>query len=423
MGDKKKQTESPRFLMYGITGVYNYGCEAIVRGTALVLREMWPECHIAYASHRCEEDRKALRDCEIEIIPTTSRYTPRRMIRSGLRRLGLPVRVYLNPVSLSRLKRYDCVLSIGGDLYTMPRPEPVRHYLNPLVDFGERVFQAGKTFVIWGASIGPFDSNPWAIPLFVRHFKKVSLITTREQQTYEYLASLGIQDNVWPAADPAYLMPADSGDLGSRFARSARPLVGVNLSPLSARRVFPERTLEDLQESASAVLKILVEKLGVDVLLIPHVICHHDMRDDDYRYLTGIRDRLSNRNSSVQILPAGLGGRRTKLAMGACDVIVAARMHCAIAAISSRVPTLLVGYSAKAHGMAQYVYGHSDWVVSLSDLTPQLLLSKVHNLLVARESIVSQLNEAVPRLEKSARNGGQALARVLRDRQDQGHWA
>ena len=43
-------------LLIGIGGVYNYGCEAIVRGTIEILRNVDPAIKISYASYNYEDD-------------------------------------------------------------------------------------------------------------------------------------------------------------------------------------------------------------------------------------------------------------------------------------------------------------------------------------------------------------------------------
>ena len=47
----------PIFLLHGIGGVYNYGCEAIVRGTEQIIRKEYPTADIIYASRRPIDDR------------------------------------------------------------------------------------------------------------------------------------------------------------------------------------------------------------------------------------------------------------------------------------------------------------------------------------------------------------------------------
>ena len=55
-------------LLIGIGGVYNYGCEAIVRGTVNILKTINPNVHISYASYNYEDDVRRLADCDIRIV-------------------------------------------------------------------------------------------------------------------------------------------------------------------------------------------------------------------------------------------------------------------------------------------------------------------------------------------------------------------
>ena len=60
--------KSPKILLIGIGGVYNYGCEAIVRGTEIIVRSEYPDANIVYASHRVTDDRKMLEGSHVQVI-------------------------------------------------------------------------------------------------------------------------------------------------------------------------------------------------------------------------------------------------------------------------------------------------------------------------------------------------------------------
>ena len=55
-----------RVLLIGISGTYNYGCEAIIRGTVNIIRAVNPRAEIAYASYNYEDDKHRLKDCDIK---------------------------------------------------------------------------------------------------------------------------------------------------------------------------------------------------------------------------------------------------------------------------------------------------------------------------------------------------------------------
>lgn len=53
--------------LYGIYGVYNFGCEAIVRGAVKLIHELYTDVKIVYFSYNYEFDKNALKDIDIEI--------------------------------------------------------------------------------------------------------------------------------------------------------------------------------------------------------------------------------------------------------------------------------------------------------------------------------------------------------------------
>ena len=55
--------------LYGIRGVYNFGCEAIVRGAYQFINSIYPESEIIYFSYSADFDKAALADLNIEIRP------------------------------------------------------------------------------------------------------------------------------------------------------------------------------------------------------------------------------------------------------------------------------------------------------------------------------------------------------------------
>lgn len=106
-------------LLIGIGGVYNYGCEAIVRGTVNILKSINPEVKISYASYNYEDDVQRLTDCDIHIIQR--KRIGRWSFHNIMRKLLSLIRInYVLPYdSTDWIDGYDTVFSIGGDIYTL----------------------------------------------------------------------------------------------------------------------------------------------------------------------------------------------------------------------------------------------------------------------------------------------------------------
>jgi len=405
----------PRFVLYGILGTYNYGTESIVRGTAIALRKVWPECDIVYTSPRPVDDGARLLDSGVRIVPRViaGRGSLRWAINSALRRAGLG-RVYLSE-GIPWLRGSDCVLSVGGDLYTLPPMSdgslPGAFYGTQLMDVGDTILSRGVPLVVWGASIGPFESWPSAKRRFTAHLSQVSLITAREPATAEYLVSLGVRDNVRTVADPAFLTPTLRYPLVR--LRPDLPLLGVNLSSLSARYALPGSSLDSTTQMHARALVQIARRLNIELILLPHVV-GSSAADDDKSYLERVYDIIQPQvPDRVTIVTNDPGARRTKGILARCDAVIAARMHCGIHAASVGTPALFLAYSAKARGMARYIYGNEDLCVALADLGTDAVREKIASLLRAKESLRAYLLTARPRFADDAYQSARFLHELL----------
>ena len=63
-----------------------------------------------------------------------------------------------------------------------------------------------------------------------------------------------------------------------------------------------------------------------------------------------------------------------KYIISKCSILVAARTHASIAAYSTCVPTLVIGYSVKSKGIAKDLFGdYRNYVISKDELTSEEL--------------------------------------------------
>lgn len=88
-------------------------------------------------------------------------------------------------------------------------------------------------------------------------------------------------------------------------------------------------------------------------------------------------------------------------------------MHCAINAIAAGVPTLLISYSQKAVGMAEYVYGNKKLVIPIKEFGSPLFINVVKDMLSKHSFIADYLKNRIPDIRDDARNAGIELANVL----------
>ncbi len=347
-------------LLIGIGGVYNYGCEAIIRGTVAILRQVAPDVNISYASYNYAYDKSKLEDLGINIIKRhnrSRRWTFRNIICKISSMLGHTIYQY---DTTKFVRRYDTLISIGGDIYTLGANNQANLSLPRFID---RCLskQPNLKYILWGASVGPFTRNPEALRYFKNHLSKAHLIVAREQSTVAYLRSIGISDNVCFAPDPAFFVPFKP----IQHTSNEITTIGINLSPLSS--VYAYKTLKEAVSTHAAVVEQMASWHDTHIVLIPHVLAPDNM-DNDLCYLTNIYKALSEgakRNVTIITEDNGFIGRKEVLSR--LDYMIAARMHCGINAVTCGIPTLFLSYSAKAKGMAQFIYGNDSFVIPLSE--------------------------------------------------------
>lgn len=364
-----------KVLLIGIGGVYNYGCEAIVRGTATILRSINPDVKITYASYNYDDDVRRLSDLNINIIERrhVKKWSTRNILRKLLSYFNIKYSIPFDNIKV--FKSYDYALSIGGDMYTLNHNG---NFDKSLPDFMSQLKKQGCKYILWGCSVGPFDKNPDAIRYFVKHLSNVDLIVAREPATIKYLDSLGISSNVEFAPDPAFMVKGSIR--GKKSGNKSTITFGINLSPLSA--LYEYGNLERALEVQAGFIERLIKTYNSAIILLPHVISSNS-NDNDLEYLTKLYSFLpSSIQRKVHIADDDAGFVGIKKHILNCDIVIAARMHCAINAVATGVPALFLSYSSKAKGMSNFIYGSEEYVIDLKDLAEtDRLKSKIDKLL------------------------------------------
>ena len=97
-----------------------------------------------------------------------------------------------------------------------------------------------------------------------------------------------------------------------------------------------------------------------------------------------------------------------------CRIFIGARTHSVIAAYSSCVPTLAVGYSIKAKGIAKDIFGSYDkYVVPVENMTGmESLLNAYRKITDSSEGIEKYLQKEMPTYRQKAVLALEAMKRV-----------
>ena len=196
------------------------------------------------------------------------------------------------------------------------------------------------------------------------------------------------------APDPAFTMDTVYKPLPDGFID--KQYVGINISPLILGWSNNERNIFDAFQN---LVKFIVENTQYNVLLIPHVVW---TANNDLIPLKRIKSIFSE-DKRVQIAPDD-NAMVLKGYIARCKYFIGARTHATIAAYSSSVPTICVGYSVKSRGIANDLFGtDKKYVVQLDEITDDNCLVESFKWLQENDrSIVERLSLVLPDYIKKA---------------------
>jgi len=353
-------------LLYNHGGCENHGCEAIVRATP-ELFDQFGGAKSVLASATPEYDRTMGLDRIQEIFSwVISPYSLDRLINSVGFRLGMPreseVARRHAPV-IRKGRRCDVGLSVGGDTYCYGRQEH-------LLVINNRLRKAGKPIVLWGCSIDPELIKGETL----QDLRQYSLIVARESITAKALEQAGLP--VRRQCDPAFFLRKEELPLPEGFQEGNT--VGINVSPLILSHAKDKGAALD---AFKALIRHVLEESDASVALIPHVTWTHDSDSDALGALkTAFADE-----KRVFLLSGALNAMQLKGYIARLSALVTARTHASIAAYSTAVPTLVIGYSVKARGIARDLFGDEEGhLIPVQELASAGQLIGAYDAMMAR---------------------------------------
>ena len=365
-------------LLYNHSGCENRGCEAIVRSTSALFAQAG--AHVSVTSGQAELDRKLnLPDVARLLDEQISPYSVSRLVNSIGFRLGMPrehevARKYLPVIREGR--RADVCLSVGGDTYCYAPQEHIRV-------INGRLRRMGKPLVLWGCSVNPERLEGECL----NDLKAYDLVVARESITAQAMRDAGMNVRMW--CDPAFTMAAE--ELPLPMGWKEKQTVGLNVSPLVLSHA------KDKEAALNAFVSLVRHILRTSdraVALIPHVTWAHD---NDMDALSAIKAHFAD-EPRVFILSDRLNAMQYKGYVKRLCGLVTARTHVSVAAYSTFVPTLVIGYSVKARGIARDLFGSEEGhLIPAQELSGETELIAAYDALMRRgEAEHEQLKARMP---------------------------
>lgn len=341
---------SNKFIMFPHGGSGNHGCEAIVRTTINLIGQN--ENFVLFSDHP-DEDRKYIKNtlCRIE--------EPRKKIsKLSLDYLFATLKYHLlrsydsfdylsfKPI-ISSYRNGDVLLSIGGDNYCYGDNEYI--YL-----VNSYLRKKGCKTVLWGCSVG----NENLTKKMIKDLSNYDLIIARESISFANLVK--INPNTVLVPDPAFSLEMSTPVIPSGLV--SKPYIGINISPMIQSK---EKKRDISINNYLYLIERILENTELNIALIPHVVKDGN---DDRIPLRFLYENVSDTSRIYMIEDQNC--EQLKSIISNAEIFIGARTHSTIAAYSTAVPTLVVGYSVKAKGIAKDLFGtYTNYVIPVQQLS------------------------------------------------------
>lgn len=369
-------------MMFAHGGSLNRGCEAIVRASTNIIKEKIDGAKVCLASDRPETD-KVINKLDY-IYDGSSRslkkYSYDWLLSSVKVKLFNDESYALGKIHhniIKHIKGSDVCLSIGGDNYCYGE-QPGWYEID------RRVKMQGKKLVLWGCSIGEEDMSERKL----EDLKLFDLILARESLTYNMLKKQGL-NNVQLCADAAFTMEKEELELPNGWQEGNT--MGLNFSPLVWNRN------ENSQVAVRELINHILNTTDMTIALTPHVI--EDGNNDYevlYKYYKEFKD-----TGRVILLPDNLNAIQYKGYIARMRFFIGARTHATIAAYSSFIPTMVLGYSVKSKGISKDIFGEEKLVLDIEEISDSnKLKARFDEMVREEEEIRQKLRQSIPNIKK-----------------------
>ena len=364
-------------VYYFYSGSNNCGCEALLKTLTQINKK--PAKNNALITFRRGEDigKNVSRYIKYLIKPTDNNNSDKPIYMGDTKfdfeDLGIEEFV-------KKLKKNSIAYSIGGDNYCYGDD------INRLLAQYNKIFHKyGIKTILQGCSINEevFDD-----PEVLKDLNLYDMIIARETITYNKLIENGITKNTHLIPDSAFVLEKEKVKLPEEFIEGNT--VGINVSSLI--KSYTENP-EQIYLNYVSLIKYILEETDMSVALIPHVFWE---KSNDLEPLQELYDEFSYTNRICLIKENDAS--KLKGYISSCKIFVGARTHATIAAYSSCVPTLVVGYSVKSKGIAKDLFGsYENYVIPVDELkTPNKLLEAYKYIEDNYDEIKNYLDKRIP---------------------------
>jgi len=371
-----------KILLIGASLSGNFGGPSLLSSTVKVLKKFIPKAKFTLLSP-VPADSKLSKTYGIKVVSHTQKN-------------GMP---WFLSGAISDLNKYedaDIIIDIWGiGLGEGPKLLLASKLLN-------------KPVIKYTADMGPFKAKRDRLTAKI-YLNNIDLILARNETTKKHLLELGVTTPIHVCPDTAFILeptPSKTSKTLSKERLKKRTIAGISMSHIAERKGHSNgKYVTTMAKTAD----YLIQKLNALVVLIPNEIFpkKYDDLDVAKRIFTKINDK-----TKVMLLKKECLASELKGIIGECDLLIGARYHSIVAAISMPVPTLAISWHHKYHEVMKLM-SQEEYICDIKSLNFTELQEKIDKLWENREKIKAELASRMPFIKESVLSGGKIVKELL----------
>jgi len=188
---------------------------------------------------------------------------------------------------------------------------------------------------------------------------------------------------------------------------SDRPIIGISVSYQIIRQWHSKESYIDIVARFCAQS---IRRWNVQIVLIPNELWID--RYDDRSVAQEILDQIENKDC-VFVFPAErFTASQLKGLIARCDMLIASRYHSVVAAMSTGVPAVVIGWHYKYSELLEK-FGQEQWLLSSENCTFDALFNLCEKLWNKRAQAKIQIRENLTVVEREIYKAGERLKNTV----------
>ncbi|GAG65896.1 unnamed protein product [marine sediment metagenome] len=157
------------------------------------------------------------------------------------------------------------------------------------------------------------------------------------------------------------------------------------------------------------VCDYLVDEYNAYVLLIPNNVFYNQY--DDLDVATKVFEHVSHKEN-VLTISERYPAQELKGIISQCEILIGARYHSIVAALSLGIPTIAIAWHHKYPEILQLV-GQEGWICNIEDLSHENLTKKIDKLWINKDQARMEIFDRLPEVKNSILSGGEKVKEIL----------